>query len=504
MRAVLWQADTTLVDLGGFVATGDSEAWAINDAGVVVGYGFTNSQKHAAMWQKGSSGVYKITDLGVIPGGNYSMACGINNKGHIVGYSSTNTTAGTPAVACAWINGVMFDLNKATTNLASYVLSRAYAINDSDRIVGSTYWTETATQQHYPVSQSAKAFRLIPTSKNGISYPKWTVTASLTTARSRHTATSLTNGHVLTVGGYANTGPILLSSAQIFNPYAETWSTTTASLNNARGDHTATLLFDGRVLVAGGWNGSSMTSSEVYSPSANTWTATSGSMGTARLLHTATLLSDGRVLVVGGWDGTPNDPLYTSAEIFNPATGTWSGTGSMTYGRAQHTATLLADGRVLVTGGGNSIAEVYNPSLGTWSTTPAMTYGRYLHTATLLQNGKVLVAGGYSPNSTAELYNPANNTWATTGAMSTDHRHHTATRLPNGTVLVAGGDGPFIDGLTVTELYNPISGTWTTSASLNTGRSSHMATLLPSGKVLAVAGSDGDDTAYSSVEIWQP
>jgi probable HAF family extracellular repeat protein len=167
LRAVLWQADTTLVNLGTFAMNGgDSEALAINDAGVVVGYARTNGVKHAVKWELVNS-VYQMKDLGVLPGGTYSVACGINNKGHIVGYTGISVP-GSTAVASAWINGVYFDLNKVALNTFGLVMARAYAISECGKIVGSTFWQDSGTGQHYPPAyppgNTANAYVLSPQS----------------------------------------------------------------------------------------------------------------------------------------------------------------------------------------------------------------------------------------------------------------------------------------------------------------------------------------------------
>jgi uncharacterized repeat protein (TIGR02543 family) len=188
--------------------------------------------------------------------------------------------------------------------------------------------------------------------------------------------------------------------------------------------HSATLLSNGKVLVAGGFGNSTYWSSvELFDPSSGTWAATD-SMGTTRAYHTATLLQNGKVLVAGGF-GTGSTYLK-SAELFDPSSGTWTSTGSMGTARRFHTAILLSNGKVLVVGGSNSgstylkSAELYDPSSGTWTATDLMGTARYDHTATLLSNGKVLVAGGFGTGSTylksAELYgclvalNPAEGT----------------------------------------------------------------------------------------------
>src|SRR4030095_10018389 len=173
------------------------------------------------------------------------------------------------------------------------------------------------------------------------------------------------------------------------------------------------------------------------------WTMT-GSLNTARSLHTATLLLNGQVLVVGGG----GNELLDSAELFDPNTGTWNVTGHLKTARFLHTATLLSDGRVMVAGGwvGQSVqtravtntAELYDPATGTWSATGTMTVARGGHTATLLSNGKVLITGGgdmFSPSfNQTELYDPASDTWSRTGDLKMA-RNGPGTRLQDGTVL---------------------------------------------------------------------
>ena len=215
-----------------------------------------------------------------------------------------------------------------------------------------------------------------------------------------------------------------------------------------------------------------------------------GSLATARV-HTATLLPNGKVLVAGGENAAAD---LASAELYDPASGTWTTTGSLVNSRSQHTATLLPNGKVLVAGGlgdGGPLAsaELYDPASGTWTATGSLATARDGHTATLLPNGKVLVAGGFNGSyfASAELYDPVSGTWTATGSLATARSLHSATLLPNGKVLVAGGLGAGDVALASAELYDPASGTWTATGSLATARADHTATLLPNGKVL-VAG----------------
>jgi sugar lactone lactonase YvrE len=341
-------------------------------------------------------------------------------------------------------------------------------------------------------------------------------TGSMTTNRENHTATLLTNGLMLVVGGITNAdaGGVDLASAELFNPNTGTW-TLTGTMANARNSHTATLLPNGKVLVAGGAGTSGVLSSvELFDPTTGNWTLTN-SMKSARGVHSATLLTNGLVLVAGGTlDGI--NPI-SSVEMFNPATGSWTLTNSMHTARAYHSATLLGNGKVLVVGGAsgaqaaNTIpgAELFDPATGNWMVTGSPNTPRgFGHTATLLPNGKVLVvAGGNGGTVTnnAELYDPTTGLWTYTGSLTTGARHsHTATLLPDGTVLIAGGDNQNVGLLASAEIYNPATGLWTATNSLNTSREWHTATVLTNGNVLIAGGTgNGDGTpALASAELY--
>jgi len=333
---------------------------------------------------------------------------------------------------------------------------------------------------------------------------------SLTIPREYHTATLLNNGLVLIAGGTPPVPP----SAELYNPATGT-STATGSLNTARYYHTATLLNNGLVLIVGGAGSSGiLASAELYNPATGTFTPT-GSLNTARYYHTATLLDNGMVLIAGGFNSSlnPSYPYLASAELYNPATGTFSyTTGTLNTARYNHTATLLNNGLVLIAGGYNNhngylaVAELYNPATGIFSyTTGSLNTGRQLHTATLLNNGLVLIAGGIPPTPNAELYNPATGTFSyTTGPLNTARYYHTATLLNNGMVLMAGGiyNGSY---LASAELYNPTTGTFSyTTGSLNTARVYHRATLLNNGMVLMAGGFNTSNGTLASTELYDP
>ena len=277
-----------------------------------------------------------------------------------------------------------------------------------------------------------------------------------------HTATLMPNGQVLLAGGFVNSvwdygGSTSSNGAGLYDSATGQFSGT-GNMMASRGDHTATLLANGKVLIAGGADqdptGTGLASAELYDPGTRTFTQT-GSMAVGRFVHTATKLQDGRVLIVGGVLRSASDPIAT-AEIYDPATGIFTMTGAMATARERHTATLLADGRVLIVGGTTftgttATVEVYDPSTGSFSVTESMAQARTFHTATLLPNGKVLVAGGGDENSTAEVYDPGTSAFSITGGMEIGRSGHTATLFPNGSVLFAGG-GIFA-GLASAELY---------------------------------------------------
>ncbi|QSQ26439.1 kelch-like protein [Pyxidicoccus parkwayensis] len=332
----------------------------------------------------------------------------------------------------------------------------------------------------------------------------WTSAGSMAVARDTHTATLLSSGKVLVVGGGTNNGSTAYS--ELYDPATNSWSLA-GSMASARISHTATLLSSGKVLVVGGYrSGSSIfASAELYDPATNSWSP-AGSMGSARYSHTATLLSSGKVLISGGHNGS--SPV-ASAELYDPATNSWSSAGALTSARYSHTATLLSSGRVLVTGGINSNAlasiELYDPATNRWSSAGSMASARYAHTATLLSSGKVLVAGGgtsFGKYSSAELYEPATNSWSPAGSMASARDDHTATLLSSGKVLVAGG-GTSTGRSPFAELYDPATNSWSPAGTMASARFRHTATRLSSGKVL-ISGGDAGGVDLAATELYTP
>jgi hypothetical protein len=266
-------------------------------------------------------------------------------------------------------------------------------------------------------------------------------------SRRHHSATLLQDGRVLVAGGETDDNNyVRLSSVELYDPAGGTFIAG-GDMTVVRESHTAVLLESGKVLILGGWSAGTVpvASAELYDPAAGTFTAT-GSMTLPRTMAAAIPLPSGKVLVLGGLTGA-SMPV-ASAELYDPATGTFTATGGMSMTRLGFTATGLADGRVLVAGGdsygaGNSDptrAEVYDEGLGAFTAGGSMTTRRTGHSATLLSDGKVLLAGGRCLAS-AELFDPATTTFILTGKMATDRSGHLAIRLASGRVLVVGGSG---------------------------------------------------------------
>jgi hypothetical protein len=273
----------------------------------------------------------------------------------------------------------------------------------------------------------------------------WSPTGSMSTPRWGHTMTLLPTGKVLVAGGFSAGAT---DTAELYDPDTGQW-TTTGAMVDARYDHTATLLPTGKVLVVGGVDRGFLASAELYDTATGRWHAVAA-LPAARIGHTATLLRSGQVLVLGGLT------TAASAELYDPATETWTLATPMLTGRELHTATLLSSGAVLVAGGfGESRpgfdtpvlteAELYDPASGTWRGTGSLLTPHAGHIATLLPSGRVLVVDGSSslggpsvPNT--ELFDPDSGTWDNAGCTEEARVSHTATLLLSGGVLVAGGD----------------------------------------------------------------
>jgi len=332
--------------------------------------------------------------------------------------------------------------------------------------------------------------------------------------RALHTATLLSDGRVLPVGGSIQPN-VQLADVEIFDP-ATGISTRVAPLHTPRHDHTATLLFDGRVLVIGGANRQQqwLDDAEVYDPFMDVWTVVP-MLTSHGVQHTATLMNDGRVLVVGGSIGSSQQT--DSVEIFDPQTNSWSDVMPLASDRASHTAQLLDDGRVLVAGGGSAIgvpaggdALVYDPQTDSWIATGPMVNPRIFGESVQLSDGRVLVVGGINLIDTlqegtnrnssvsAEIYNPASNGWEATGDLSQARYGHVMLLLLNGRVMVGGGtvngdccwtDDSYAHEI---EVYDQWTGLWDTVEELPQAGVYSAGVLLSDGRLLITGGETGE------------
>ncbi|MEA9985982.1 kelch repeat-containing protein [Subtercola sp. RTI3] len=284
-------------------------------------------------------------------------------------------------------------------------------------------------------------------------------------------------------------------------PVGPAWQTA-GSLGAARLFGATAKLRDGRVLAAGGSDGKSsvLSSAEIYDPTTGGWTGTTP-LTDARANAATAVLPDGRVLVAGGTNSTGE---IASAEIFDPATATWSNAGHLSSARQGSTATLLPDGTVLVAGGlvGKtpvSSVDIYSPASGTWSAGAPLLVARASPTATALTDGTVLVAGGLGQSgavATAEIFHPASGTWSPTGSMLNPRFYASAIKLADGRVLESGSAPE-------AETYDPATGSWSAAGIQSTSTVLSSMVPLADGTIL-VAGGISDTSALSDVASFDP
>jgi len=324
----------------------------------------------------------------------------------------------------------------------------------------------------------------------------FTATGSMTTARVFHTATLLLDGRVLIAGGEDESvfPPLIKASAELYDPATRTF-TPTGSMTTARSHHSSLLLPDGRVLIVGG-------TAELYDPSTGTFTAIGN---TSQHGFTTTLLTNGKVLITGRADAELYDPLTGAFAPAGPYAGSLDGADGYSS-----TSTLLPDGRVLFA----AADQLYDPGAGTFSPAGG-TGGYYGRTATLLTNGKVLFVGGedYDPGNRPNpvLYDPSTRTFTATGNTIFGRSGQTATLLPAGTVLVAGSL-TYANSFGTSETYDPARGAFAITDNLVNTRFFHTATLLSDGTVLLAGGypglvgfgNVGSNVGTASAEIYTP
>lgn len=306
----------------------------------------------------------------------------------------------------------------------------------------------------------------------------------------------------------------------MYSTHRNTWSPA-APLAGRFKRFTSTLLPSGKVLLL-----AADTKAQLYDPASNAWTATGSANAAKQWGYTATLLPSGKLLIAGGLVATSRRPEETAqTKIYDPATNTWVSAKPMALARDSHTATLLPSGQVLVTGSpgdpladgllnGTDRAELYEPATDTWSPAGTMKSRHREPSATLLPSGTVLVVGksdvmaidGDAEVVSAELYNPQTNTWSpVSGPKAAPRSGHTATLLPSGKVLVAGGQINHAFATASAELYDPATDSWTSAGLMALGRYEHTATLLPNGKVLVVGGGGNENSMPDThAELYDP
>ncbi len=327
----------------------------------------------------------------------------------------------------------------------------------------------------------------------------WTGAGNMLHARQNHASTLLQNGKVLITGWDTR-------EAELYDPASGTFAPAGQMANVRRDGLTATLLNDGKVLIAGG-TGAQKTA-EIYDPATGLFSP-AVEMKTVHSHHSATLLADGRVLIAAGQDNS-GPQTHAVAEIYDPGSGTFNITGSLAGHRSGHTAALLPDGKVLITAGIQTTTpgfgiyidtnELFDPAAGVFSQIAPLGSPRTGHSATLISGGRVLISGGAWYQNACELYDGAAGTWSRTGPMTVARRnYHTATLLGDGTVLLAGG---FVGSATRgAERYDPTTNAFTAADSMLSVRMSHGAVRLADGRVLITGGYDGSLTT-SSAEIF--
>ena len=380
----------------------------------------------------------------------------------------------------------MLKLGLVSSTLAALLLAAACGGSPAATSVGKDQTDTTAAKAPEVQAKVAPA---------STAEGQFVLSGRMTDGRKHHRSTLMTDGRVLVAGGvgkgYGSYLATRHDTVSIWDPTTSEF-TDTANMAKRREEPMLNALDDGRVFVAGGGGFQRYEkTTEIWDPATEKWTL-GPKMASRKYQGASAKLQDGRIFIVGG----TNDffaPI-TDTEIFDPTDDTITAVAPLTQRRALHTATLLQDGRVLVVGGGQGGAgtepepltsgEIWDPDADAWTATGELAVGHARHTATLLSDGRVLVTGGVGKTPSAELYDPATNEWTRVSSMSIWRAYHAAWRLEDGRILVSGGLGK----LDSTEIFDPATGSWTPGPSMTEPRYIHTVTPLGDGRVLLVGG----------------
>lgn len=340
----------------------------------------------------------------------------------------------------------------------------------------------------------------------------FTRTGDMTIGRDYAMAVTLADGRALIVGGvgtheYPNE---FEASAEIYDPATGKFTATGSMSVSRDGNATATLLEDGRALVAGGAAREYRVSAELYDPATGQFTRTGDPLG-ARIFATAIRLLDGRVLIAGGRD---DENQLNTAELYDPATGEFTPTGSMALRRGSATAALLPDGRALIAGGLSldegfalASAEIYDPATGQFTLIGDMSNERYFAATATMADGRVLIAGGADDERLvfeAEVYDPATGAFSRAGPLQRGRMDHAAAALADGGVLIVGGSDQDNIPTTVAEVFDAATGQFTPTGGMGEGRIRPAVARLADGRVLVAGGMRAGTPPIASAEIYDP
>jgi len=457
---------------------------------------------------------------------NYTITFGGQVGGHVTFLTQPANSVGGQVLSGSPVNVFVSDASNAAIMGANVTMSFNGTPACASATLGGTLTVQTdangtahftnLTVDHGQIGYTLNAnVAGLSAISNPFNVSGFCETGNMNAARRNHMVIALNNGKILVTGGAANAdGTGGLASAELYDPVAHTF-TTISPMNSARVDHTVTLLLNGTVLVAGGYDqtGNVVQSAEIFNPATNTFTLLSAPMTSQRAEHAATLLAGGQVLLTGG---NSNTTTLGTAEIYDPVAQTFTATSHPMNAvrQAQH-ADILPNGTVLVSGGldnnNNPIAsaEIYTPTIQTFTLTGSMTTARGNHSSALLYTGKVLVAGGLAPagaqnaiTATAEVYDPSTGLFTPTENMSIARGHYAGIVLNDGTIFISGG-APLPAG-TNADVYNPATGTFSTTGNFTAVQAGGREAVAPDGTVLLASGVNITPVTVPNSELYYP